>query len=215
MIRLSRPSLSDAATNRLVARRDELLQLLADNAEIPSRLLRYYRTATEIKPALRSASSGKCIYCESFVGHVYFGDVEHILPSHHFPELRLTYENLGYSCAVCNNNKLDHFDPASPLIDPFKEDPLEHIDARGPSLRPLTTKGDATITVLDLNRPDLLVRRHESFAQIDRLVSAYQSETSNGKKAVLATQLRREWDASKEFSMVRQNHIRTETDVGP
>ncbi len=215
MIRLQRPSLSAAAQVRLDARSKQLCELLASGDEIPKNLLSYYRTATEIKPKLRDSTYTKCMYCESMIGHVYFGDVEHILPVHHFPNLRLSYDNLGYCCAVCNNNKLDYYDPAAGLVDPYSDDPSDHIGSRGPSLRALSDIGHATITILELNRPELLLRRHDSFEQIDRLVIAYQGEADPNRKAILATQLRQEWRDSKEHSMVRKTHILSETGIAP
>ena len=155
MIRLERLDLSDAARQRLEVRSAELCELIENGADVPNRLQNYYRTATEIKPRLRESSHGKCMYCESEVSHVYFGDVEHVLPVHHFPASRLTYSNLGYCCAICNNNKLDHYDPNVTLIDPYSDDPIAHLDASGPSLRPLTARGEATIGILELESAKL------------------------------------------------------------
>jgi 5-methylcytosine-specific restriction endonuclease McrA len=213
MIRLHRSDLSTGAQRRLDQRSAEYLDRLTSGSEIPGRLADYYRNAAEIKDRLRKSTTGKCMYCESHITHVYFGDVEHILPKMHFPKLRLVYSNLGFCCAICNNNKRAHFNVDVPLIDPYSTEPSVHLEFKGPSLRPLTDEGEATITILKLNREELILRRHECFEKLDTLVRAYQWEGNPQRQAILEVQLRQEWDSSLEYSMVRKSHILSETGI--
>ncbi len=59
------------------------------------------------KQALHDASFGKCMYCESHVSHIDYAHVEHIKPKADgkYPYLKYVWDNLGYSCAICNVNK--------------------------------------------------------------------------------------------------------------
>ena len=66
------------------------------------------------KEALRESTSGKCMYCESKIGYSSYPHVEHIKPKKKFPELEFSWNNLGFSCQVCNTNKGDKYDEAIP-----------------------------------------------------------------------------------------------------
>lgn len=211
MIRLNRPVLPAAASQRLLERREQLHQLLERGASIPDTLAKYYRTARAIKEALSTGTHHKCMYCESAVTHVYHGAVEHVVPRAHAPELTLTYENMGFCCGVCNTNKLDFFDQLLPLLDPYQVDPSQHISSRGPSLIALSDVGSATITVLRLNRAPLLFRRHERFERVEKLIRAFNQAPVGAKKALLGLELRRECELQQEFSLVTRNHILAET----
>jgi uncharacterized protein (TIGR02646 family) len=71
--------------------------------------------AREVKDALRDAQRNKCAFCESFIRHISYGDVEHFRPKGGYKqretdELKrpgyywLAYEwtNLFYACQLCN-----------------------------------------------------------------------------------------------------------------
>src|SRR3989338_502809 len=85
----------------------------------------------ENKAALSAASFDKCVYCESKVSHVYYGDVEHIKPKSVYPDLEFVWENLGYVCARCNGIKGDKYDEENPIINPYDEYPERHLIALG------------------------------------------------------------------------------------
>lgn len=159
----------------------------------------------ENKEALKNASHGKCMYCESQVSHVYFGDVEHIRPKAQgkHPELMFEWSNLGYCCARCNNSKSDEFDDACPLIDPYSENPGEHLLAFGPLLRPKrgSERGALTIITVDLNRPELVERRDIRLGELQNAIDACYRTTSNAVRQVLLAALEEEGSESKEFSM--------------
>jgi len=99
------------------------------------------------KYALISASHGKCMYCESKVTHVYYGDVEHIQPKAIFPHLEFVWENLGFVCAKCNGIKQDKYDTKIPFINPYTEEPSAHLLALGTLIRQKrgSEKGEITI----------------------------------------------------------------------
>src|SRR5260370_39427212 len=88
---------SDALT-RLKERSDRLNALLDAGEAVPQSLLDSYR-ASDVKELIRLETHEKCIYCESKITHVYFGDIEHLTPKAIFLHLTLDFENLGYACA--------------------------------------------------------------------------------------------------------------------
>lgn len=157
------------------------------------------------KEALQNASYGKCMYCESQVSHVYFGDVEHIRPKAQgrFPQLQFEWSNLGYCCARCNNSKKDEFDEECPLIDPYSEDPSEHFLAFGPFLRHKagSERGALTIITIDLNRPELIERRGIRINELQSAIDACYRTSSDTLRNTLLTALDQESGMNKEFSM--------------
>jgi len=157
------------------------------------------------KEALLRASHGKCMYCESQVSHVYFGDVEHIRPKAEgkYPELEFEWTNLGYCCARCNNEKKDQFDENCPIVDPYSEEPDTHLLAFGPVLRHRagSERGAITIATTDLNRAELIERRAMRLSQLQNSLDACYRTANETVRATLLAALDEEGSASKEFSM--------------
>lgn len=158
------------------------------------------------KAALLHASHGKCMYCESQVSHVYFGDVEHIRPkaAGMYPELEFEWSNLGYCCARCNNAKKDQFDATCPLVDPYSEDPSNHLLAFGSAIfhKAGSERGAITIETTDLNRAELIEKRAIRLAQLQRSLDACYRTTNKTVRATLLAALDQESAADKEFSML-------------
>lgn len=76
----------------------------------------------EVKNVLRDAQHDKCCFCESKIGHISFGDVEHYRPKSGWIQdketinrpgyywLSYDWENLLLSCQICNQrHKKNHF----------------------------------------------------------------------------------------------------------
>ena len=157
------------------------------------------------KEALLRASHGKCMYCESQVSHVYFGDVEHIRPkaADKYPELEFEWSNLGYCCARCNNAKKDQFDATCPMVDPYSEDPNAHLIAFGPSVwhKAGSERGAITIATADLNRPELIEKRAVRLSHLQNALDACYRTTNETIRATLLAALDAEGAVDKEFSM--------------
>lgn len=157
------------------------------------------------KQALQLASHGKCMYCESQVSHVYFGDVEHIRPKANgkFPEFEFEWSNLGYCCARCNNAKKDQFEDACPLVDPYSEDPDAHLLAFGSLLmhKAGSERGALTISTVDLNRPELIERRAMRITALQNAIDACYRASSTALRALLLAALDQESEGDKEFSI--------------
>lgn len=159
----------------------------------------------ENKNALLKASYGKCMYCESHVAHIYFGDVEHIRPKAEgkYPHLEFEWTNLGYCCARCNNAKKDQYDEMCSLIDPYTEDPSTHLLAFGTTVRHRagSERGAITIATIELNRPELIERRAVRLNQLQHALDACYRTKSIAIREVLLTALEEEGNIDKEFSM--------------
>ena len=94
----------------------------------------------EIKKALIEETNGKCVYCESKILHISFGDIEHILPKSELAEKCFEWSNLTLACTICNNRKRDFYDEQNLLIDPYVDNPDEHFYYAGPIIFNLTDK---------------------------------------------------------------------------
>lgn len=115
---------------------------------------------------LRILFGGRCAYCrthDNFLGGEEAVEVEHFRPEDRYPELRLAWKNLYYSCRTCNNRKGNHPDAqeeadGSRFVDPCAEDPHDHFlmirDRRHRAfcrIRPLSDAAEYTIRRLQLN----------------------------------------------------------------
>jgi len=128
-----------AATNALIARYDrgdvEFLSTDFDSA--------IYGHA-DVKRALQVAQGNKCCFCESKIGHISYGDVEHYRPKTGWVQadeplnkpgyywLANDWENLLLSCQICNQRYKKNYFPLrdnntralSHTADIHAEDPL-------------------------------------------------------------------------------------------
>lgn len=157
------------------------------------------------KAALLASSFDKCMYCESKILAIDFGDVEHIKPKAvgKFPELEFVWENLGIACGRCNNSKTDNYHDDTPYINPYEEDPSQYLVAdyhwifafRG------NERGRVTIQDIGLNRPDLLEQRKTLLDRIMHTIeAAYNTRNAELRSAALAA-LAEEANESQEYSM--------------
>lgn len=158
------------------------------------------------KKALAIASSYKCMYCESDIAHIDFGDVEHIKPKadNQFPHLEFEWSNLGLACGKCNNTKSDKYFATAPFIDPYAENPEDHLFAYGAIIaqRNGSIRGEITIKEIGLNRPELLEKRSERVQTIlVALNAAHRTQVEILKSAALA-ELEKEALPDKEYSLI-------------
>lgn len=201
---------SPQALARLQHFRDRLAQATAQGKEPPASALNGYRHS-DVKLSVLAETSEKCAYCESKVTHVYFGDVEHIRPKDRFPESRLDYDNLTLVCAICNNKKLDYFDAANPIINPYISDPNAHMVALGPLVwkRDADAVGQRTIDLIDLNRVELVQRRRECLERVGALADRFVAASPGPLRVALSEQLRKEAEGSSEYAFVTRAFLRS------
>jgi uncharacterized protein (TIGR02646 family) len=197
-----RSGLSAAVRSRLKAKDAKLQEHLATKTELPDSVANAYREP-ELKASLAGDTRNKCAYCESKVDHTYYGDVEHILPKTARPELRLTYENLTYSCAICNNSKGEFYDPTTPLVDPFSDDPSSEFFPFGYLLRwrPGRERALLTIDKLQLNRLPLVERRKERIELLMHLGDQFAKAPDGALKDLLREELCNQSAEDKEYTL--------------
>lgn len=202
MIKLNKPESPKILTDNSKSWTNDLMAFINKGEKAPDHVLGRYRHP-EIKNVLKVASSEKCIYCESKVTQVYFGDVEHIKPKVKFPEHTYDWENLGFVCAVCNNNKGDDYDEALPYVNPFVEEPTDFLFALGTHIfhKPGNKRGELTEKTLDLNRPELIERRKERIDSIRTLADKYETEANASLKSLLGDELKKELEDDKPYVM--------------
>jgi len=156
-----------------------------------------------IKLAVKNDSFEKCIYCESKIIHVYFGDVEHIKPKSKFPELKFDWDNLGYVCAQCNNKKSDEWDEQHPFINPYTEDPVDFLRAVGHFIYHIAgnRRGEITEKKIKLNRVGLIEMRKERVDAVRTLADKYINESNLTLKEILLKELKKELEDNKPYAM--------------
>jgi len=154
------------------------------------------------KEALRKSTAGKCMYCESKIEHNSYAHVEHIKPKAKFPELEFSWDNLGFSCQVCNTNKGEKYDETTPFIDPYSENPEDHIVFLLLYLFPKqgSERGEYTIKELDLNRPNLIERRKERIDKLIVMINATYRTSSENLRNQAIMELKAEAEKDKEYS---------------
>lgn len=157
----------------------------------------------ENKCILQSSSFDKCMYCESKTSHTYYGDVEHIKPKSRFPELEFEWENLGFVCRICNGNKSDKFDTTLPFINPYDENPEEHVLAFGSIIRQKqgSERGELTINQIGLNRVALVERRTERLDQIEMAINSCFRTSNQTLRDMALHELVKEAGPDKEYSL--------------
>jgi hypothetical protein len=118
----------------------------------------------DYREVLRADFWYSCAYCtiaESEAKGITF-EIDHYLPTSIRHDLAATYDNLYWSCDVCNRNKSDYPSrpegPSKPeyyIIRADKEHPSSHLRLEENDLQPLTPTGEFNITWLHLNREPL------------------------------------------------------------
>lgn len=125
-----------------------------------------------IKTSLLNSSFNKCAYCECpLTKESNYMEVEHFEDKKHNPDKVVAWENLLPSCKKCNSSKGIHNVVGEPIVNPYTDDPKEHLALRLYRIRGKTSKGISTIEVTNLNHSDRLVfSRYEIGEKIDELL---------------------------------------------
>lgn len=125
-----------------------------------------------IKEPLLASSHGKCAYCEcSLETESNYMEVEHFEDKSSNPDKVVDWDNLLPACKKCNGAKGTHDVTIDPIINPFKDDPKEHLALRLYRLRGITRIGESTIQVTNLNHSDRLVfSRYKIGEKISQLI---------------------------------------------
>ena len=141
----------------------------------------------KVNAALIETFHGKCYICENKAATSY--QIEHLIPHRGKKELKYNWENLFWSCAHCNNIKLDKYEP---ILDCTKENVEKLIAFR--------KKGyfgtDETLEFVPLVENDKAVEN-----TISLLEDVYYGTTPQKKfeAKVLRKKLRKELSQFKEY----------------
>lgn len=200
MRRLNKQPEPQVLVDNGAAWRDEYLAALAAG-EVPNAIKYRYRHA-EIRSALRVETSKKCAYCESKIAPIAPDHVEHILSKSARPELIVEWSNLTLACPTCNGLKGDYYSDAEPLINPYVEDPEEHLLHFGPFVltRPGSAMGERTARRLQLSRVGLIERKAERIGLLEHLVARWHEQTEPELRNLLEGEIRQEAASDAEYS---------------
>jgi hypothetical protein len=79
----------------------------------------------------------------------------------------LDWKNLTLACEICNQNKSNRDPNADHILDPYEDNPEEHLAFTGALLLSRgTQKGTSSRAILDLNRGELTERRLEKLESL-------------------------------------------------
>ncbi len=182
-----------------------MIRLNRKDCPAPRALQSDYRNR-ENKRALMESSFGKCMYCESKITHIDYGDVEHIKPKSRFSQYMYDWKNLGFACVKCNReNKRDKYDPD--LINPYEENPEEFLGAACGIFiaKNESRKGQITLDIVNLNRPDLLEKRYTELMKLQHLIERYNGLQNLVQKEALKEQIEEEISKDKEYSASKKS----------
>lgn len=157
------------------------------------------RGINPIKQALYDMFSGKCAFCERKV-EISTAHIEHFKPKSLHVDLTFDWNNLLYSCEVCNNaeHKGDKFpldcDGTPLLIDPTDEncDIYEYLDvywdakAKSAHIIGKNGRGKVVEEIFQLNRKDLRIHRSK---QVKKILTILKFAQGNDIEAIEARQL--------------------------
>ncbi|MEO3988115.1 HNH endonuclease [Plesiomonas shigelloides] len=126
----------------------------------------------KIKTPLLESSFNKCAYCQCPLStESNYMEVEHFEDKKHNPDKVVDWDNLLPSCKKCNGSKGNHDVVSEPILNPYIDDPREHLYMRLYRFRGKTPKGTTTIDVTNLNHSTRLVfSRYEIGEKIDGLL---------------------------------------------
>jgi hypothetical protein len=174
-----------------------------------------YRT---YKPHLQRVFHRKCVYCrisDGFKGIESFG-IDHYLPRSKFPHLLVTWENLFYSCNVCNAWKGESAStPELFLPNPCEHRMSEHVQYTDAGVETYTPHGDWLAELLHLGERQglrdfilaalgkFLQARSELVRDLNRFTASLDTSHSREEQAALSAAIR---DTTEELERV-DSHI--------
>ena len=161
---------------------------------------RYRYRHKDIKAAVKAETYEKCAYCESRTSHVHPGEIDHILPRSRKPTLVVKWENLTYVCTECNRRKLDYYSEAEPLVNPYIDEPADHLRFVGPLVLHRDNKGLRTTKQIGLSRTELVERRQEEIEQLNLLIQKWQEMSEGPTKEFLRQEIDERAAPIAEFS---------------
>lgn len=213
MIRLTKQQKPSILEKNAKAWTNEVMTYVNNGQKVPEAIQNRYNHP-EIKSSLTKETSGKCMYCESYIGSVAFSHIEHFRPKALYPEKTFEWENLGLGCPKCNTYKSDVFNEALPYVNPYFENPDNCFVFLGTMIKqkPGSARGENMINQLQLNRSELMERRRAAIDNISQLVERYVSTTDLAIKNMLRSNILIEMGPDKPYSRCVKSAVELLTD---
>jgi uncharacterized protein (TIGR02646 family) len=184
----------------------ELLATIAAGTKLSDARKRRYNNE-EVKRALLEETHGKCAYCESKLRHITYGDIEYIIAKAVDPSRAYDWTNLTIACNICNTEKSDQ----EGLVDPYADDPEQiHFRFMGPmvTIVPGSEPAKLSLTLLKLNRAELMERRKERIEDLGRRLEEIVATKDNATRRILTKALvENEIAASAEFAACVRSYV--------
>ena len=188
MIKLNKGPSPLVLSQNAAAWEGELMSYANQGMRVPDAVQNRYRQ-DGVKDALNVECNGKCMYCESKVGHVAYDHIEHVRPKAigRYPQLTFEWSNLGLSCPRCNQNKGSEYDAGCPPLNPYVDDPVDHLLFLGPLVvaKAGSDRGVITERLLKLNRGELTERRQRKLERMAELMQSYARATNPALKSAI------------------------------
>jgi uncharacterized protein (TIGR02646 family) len=162
----------------------------------------------DIRDGLGTETNHKCAYCEGYVPDLSFEHVEHMLPKATFPELAHEWTNLTSACPRCNLSKGKYHEAGSEVLNPYVDDPEDHLFFVGNVVAHVkgSARGEITWRKLKLDRLELSHSRQVRIAAIRELFFCWR-EADEPLRGVLEEALL--LDAVEgEFSTAVRSYLR-------
>lgn len=158
----------------------------------------------DVKAQLVAETHGKCAYCESKIRHISPGDIEHALPKSGEPSKWFEWDNLTLACTECNRRKGTK---VGPFIDPYADDPADHLDFHGPFVwtKSGSVKGIFTEGELELNRLDLFERRTARLKGLLKQIDVISLVGDPGAREVLKRDFLKELAGDREYAAMARS----------
>ncbi len=184
-------------------------QLLMDGDNTVPKAAKFRYRHPDIKSTLKEEAFDKCIFCESKISHTFPGETDHIIPVSKMHASVVNWENLAYVCKECNRHKSDFYDENTPLINPFVDDPNDHLLFLGPIVlsRPNDPRGQVTRSLLQLSRAPLVERKKERLEKVKTLLDSLESFPEGDAKEFMREQALLEASSDKEYSATVKNFL--------
>jgi len=207
MIRLTKIASPQILVRQAAKWTAELLAAIAGGTKLSdARKARYNHP--DIKQALLQETHGKCAYCESKLRHITYGDIEHIIPKAVEPARTYEWANLTTACDICNTEKSNE----EGLVDPYVDDPERaYFRFMGPMITivPGSEPAKLTLTLLKLNRPELMEKRKERVDDLGRRLEEIVATKDAAARRILTKALvETEAADHAEFSACVRAYIR-------
>lgn len=137
--------------------------------------------SNKIGTNLLKSSFYKCAYCECKLQREdSYMQVEHFKDKDTFPDDVVNWDNLLPSCGRCNRKKWTLDVTITPIINPYDDNPKQHLKLQAFRLYAKDNKGDSTIKKLFLNDDERVVLpRFLAANEISRQLHELSSDLSD------------------------------------